>query len=219
MAKILVEPSLRRSLSLPVLVLYGLGTTVGAGIYALTGKIAGVAGTWAPAAFLVSSTVAAFTALSFAELSSRYPKSAGEAVYLQAGFQRRRLAQLGGSLVVLSGIASSATLIQAAFGYANELFPLPHLASSARANRSAHGSRLLGNPRIRRRCRSPDRSRGRRHRAHQCGRSLLALGERPACRHGGDHGGQRGNFSTGQGNSRVRNPLRRSVGLLRVPRV
>ena len=34
------QPTLRRSLSLPLLVLYGLGTTIGAGIYALTGKIA-----------------------------------------------------------------------------------------------------------------------------------------------------------------------------------
>ena len=40
---------LRRSISLELLVLYGLGTTVGAGIYALTGEIAGEAGVWAPA--------------------------------------------------------------------------------------------------------------------------------------------------------------------------
>ena len=42
------HPALRRNLSLPLLVLYGLGTTVGAGIYALTGKIAGLAGAWTP---------------------------------------------------------------------------------------------------------------------------------------------------------------------------
>ncbi|MBW2714187.1 MAG: hypothetical protein JRC77_10615 [Deltaproteobacteria bacterium] len=39
---------LQRHLNLPLLVLYGLGTTVEAGIYALTGKVAGQAGMLAP---------------------------------------------------------------------------------------------------------------------------------------------------------------------------
>ena len=55
------QPRLRRSLSLTLLVLYGLGTTVGAGIYALTGKIAGAAGLWTPVSFLLASLVAGFT--------------------------------------------------------------------------------------------------------------------------------------------------------------
>ena len=43
---------LRRTISLPWLVLYGLGTTIGAGVYALTGVVAGRAGMQAPVAFL-----------------------------------------------------------------------------------------------------------------------------------------------------------------------
>ena len=34
------EPTLKRSLSFPILVLYGLGTTIGAGVYALLGQVA-----------------------------------------------------------------------------------------------------------------------------------------------------------------------------------
>ena len=45
---------LKRRLSLPLLVLYGLGTTIGAGIYALVGKIAGESGYLAPFAFLLA---------------------------------------------------------------------------------------------------------------------------------------------------------------------
>ena len=42
------EVQLRRVLSLPLLTLYGVGTIVGAGFYALLGKVAGMAGTAAP---------------------------------------------------------------------------------------------------------------------------------------------------------------------------
>ena len=57
-------PALRRNITLPWLVLYGLGTTVGAGIYALTGVVAGRAGMFAPAAFVLAAFLAFFTALS-----------------------------------------------------------------------------------------------------------------------------------------------------------
>ena len=64
---------LRRTLSLTQVTLYGLGTTIGAGIYALIGAVAGAAGTHAPVAFVLASLFVAFTALSFAEMSARYP--------------------------------------------------------------------------------------------------------------------------------------------------
>jgi APA family basic amino acid/polyamine antiporter len=114
------RPALRRSLNLPLLVLYGLGTTIGAGIYALIGEIAGVAGYLAAWSFLVASALAAFTALSFAELSARYPKAAGAALYVQNGFASHRVALLVGLLVALSGIVSSAALLNGFVGYVNE---------------------------------------------------------------------------------------------------
>ena len=71
------QGGLKRSLSFPLLVLYGLGTTIGAGIYVLIGKVAGAAGVLAPVSFTGAGVIAGFTALSFAELSARFPKSAG----------------------------------------------------------------------------------------------------------------------------------------------
>ena len=65
------SPALRRSLNLPLVVLYGLGNILGAGIYVLIGKMAGEAGYLAPFAFLVASVIAGITAFSFCELSSR----------------------------------------------------------------------------------------------------------------------------------------------------
>ncbi|MBT4769768.1 MAG: amino acid permease [Rhodospirillaceae bacterium] len=119
------EASLKRALSLSVLVLYGLGTTVGAGIYALLGKIVGRAGMYAPLSFLLASFLAAFTALSFAELSSRHPKSAGEAVYVLKGFRIAFLSQAVGLAVVLAGTVSAAAILNGAVGYVQSFVAVP----------------------------------------------------------------------------------------------
>ncbi|WP_245539510.1 APC family permease [Thiomicrorhabdus arctica] len=112
---------LKRVISLPMLVLYGLGTTIGAGIYALVGELAGVSGYLAPAAFLVASILAGITALSFAELSSRYPWAAGAALYTREGLGSERFSTLVGLLVVSAGLVSSAALVNAFAGYLNHL--------------------------------------------------------------------------------------------------
>ncbi|MDR9437520.1 MAG: APC family permease [Thiohalophilus sp.] len=108
---------LRRSLSLPLVTFYGIGTILGAGIYVLVGKVAGVAGMLTPLAFLVAALIAGFSAFSYAELAARLPKSASEAVYAQAGFGRASLSRLIGLLMVLVGVVSSATLMHGFAGY------------------------------------------------------------------------------------------------------
>jgi len=117
--------ALKRSLNLPLLVLYGLGTTIGAGIYALTGKVAGHAGMLAPLSFALAAVLAGFTAYSFAELSGRFPRAAAEAVYVGEAFGNARLGTLVGCLVVLAGSVSAATISNGFAGYMNELFPAP----------------------------------------------------------------------------------------------
>lgn len=111
------SPGLRRALGLPMLTLYGLGTMIGAGIYALIGEIAGVAGRAAPLSFLIASGVAAFTACSFAELGARFPRAAGAALYVQQGFRTRPLATAVGLMIALSGVVSAAALVNAFHGY------------------------------------------------------------------------------------------------------
>ena len=64
-------PRLRRSLSLTLTTLYGLGTILGAGIYSLIGEVAGSAGMYAPVAFLVAALIAGFTGLTYAETVNR----------------------------------------------------------------------------------------------------------------------------------------------------
>ena len=117
--------SLKRSLSLPLIVLYGLGTTIGAGIYALIGKVAGTAGALAPFSFLLAAVLAAFTACSFAELSSRMPKSAGEAVYVREGLRSAGAGLVIGLLVVTTGVVSAAAIANGAVGYIHEFVAVP----------------------------------------------------------------------------------------------
>jgi len=69
--------------------------------------------------------VVAFTALTYAELSSRFPKSAGEAVYVFQAFSWKSLSLLVGFSVVLSGIVSSAVMARGFAGYLALFVSLP----------------------------------------------------------------------------------------------
>lgn len=119
------QPSLKRSLSLPLVVLYGLGVTIGAGIYVLIGATAAQAGVHAPVAFCVAALVMAPTAASFAELSTRMPVSAGEAAYVRKGFDSPTLALIVGLMVVTTGTISAAAVAIGAAGYIGVFVNLP----------------------------------------------------------------------------------------------
>ncbi len=119
------DATLRREVSLPMLILYGLGTTVGAGIYALTGEVAGSAGMKAPLAFVVAAMLAGVTALAFAELAGRLPKAAGEAVFVDHAFGRRLLTTLVGLAVMTAGVVAAAAITNAFGGYVAELVDAP----------------------------------------------------------------------------------------------
>jgi amino acid transporter len=116
---------LRRSLSLPLITFFGLGTILGAGIYVLVGKVAGVAGMYAPLSFALAALTAALSAFVYMELCSRYPLSGGAAVYCEQGFRVRWLSILVGFLIVLSGRVSAATITKGFVGYFRVFFDWP----------------------------------------------------------------------------------------------
>jgi len=97
--------------------LYGLGVTIGAGIYVLIAPAAARAGMHAPFSFLLAALVMAPSAASYAELSSRLPKAAGEATYVRAGLKSDVLAFIIGVLVVIAAIISAATVSRGSAGY------------------------------------------------------------------------------------------------------
>jgi APA family basic amino acid/polyamine antiporter len=117
--------ALRRRLNLLLLVLYGIGITVGAGIYVLIGAVAGHAGLYAPWAFGLAAVAMAFTVASYAELSTRFPVSAGEAAYVQAAFQSRVASTATGLLTIAIGVVSAATVTLGAAGYIQQFVAVP----------------------------------------------------------------------------------------------
>lgn len=116
---------LKRSLPLYLLVFYGVGTIVGAGIYVLIGVVAQKAGHQLPLAFLLAALIAGITAFTYAELSGRYPTAAGEAIFAQKAFNRRSLTQIIGWLVAFVGIVSTATMTRGFIGYLDQFIHLP----------------------------------------------------------------------------------------------
>jgi len=121
-----VRPTqLKRRLGLPLLVLYGTGITIGAGIYVLIGAVAGHAGEYAPWSFLLAAAVMGFTVASYIELSTRYPVSAGEAAYVRAAFQSRLLSTATGLLTVAIAVVSSAAVALGSAGYIQQFVDLP----------------------------------------------------------------------------------------------
>ncbi len=121
---------LRRSLTLPLVTLYGLGNILGAGIYVLVGKVAGFAGGGTTMSFLLAMIIAGITAFSYMELAGRFPVSASVSVYLHKAFGRRWLSVLIGLIMVGGGITSAAVLSKGFAGYLSVFIPLPTLIAS-----------------------------------------------------------------------------------------
>jgi amino acid transporter len=116
---------LARSLSLLHATLYGLGVTIGAGIYVLIGAAAARAGMQAPLAFLVAALLMALSAASFAELAARLPVAAGEAAYAREAFQSDKVAITIGLLVVAIAVVSAAAISVGSAGYLAVFLALP----------------------------------------------------------------------------------------------
>ena len=118
---------LKRVISLPFLIFYGVGTIVGGGFYALLGEVVGAAGLFTPVALMLATLIALFSALSYAELSSRYPVCAGEAYYVKQAFSSSSLSLMVGWLVIFTGVVSTATLTVAMSRFLGELLDVPSI--------------------------------------------------------------------------------------------
>ena len=125
------QPALKRIIGRQMLLCFVLGDILGAGIYALVGKVAGYVGgvLWLP--FLLAFILASLTAAAYAELAGKYPRAAGAALYVNKSVRVPFVTFVVAFAVMMSGVTSAGAAARAFGGsYLAEFVTLPVLASA-----------------------------------------------------------------------------------------
>jgi len=120
---------LKKELGLIETILCGIGIILGAGIYVIIGPAAGLAGNALWMSFAVATLVAAFTGLSYAELSSMYPKAGAEFEYSKNAFGKR-IGFIVGWMTIIAAVVSAAAVALGFGGYLlglTTVFGLPEI--------------------------------------------------------------------------------------------
>ena len=110
------------SLTLIGAVAMGTGVMIGAGILALTGQIAELAGELFPLAFLAAAIVTAFTAYTYIKMSNAYPSAGGIAMYLQKAYGRGTMTAAGALLMYFSMVINESLVARTFGAYTIQLF-------------------------------------------------------------------------------------------------
>lgn len=112
------------SLTLAGAVAMGTGVMIGAGIFALTGQVAELAGEWFPLAFLAAAVVSGFSAYSYVKLANAYPSAGGIAMFLEKAYGKSMMTGAAALLMYFSMVINE-SLVARTFGtYALQLFDI-----------------------------------------------------------------------------------------------
>lgn len=112
------------SISLIGAVSMGTGVMIGAGIFALTGQVAELAGKLFPLAFFVGAIVTAFSAYTYIKMSNAYPSAGGIAMILEKAYGRGTMTGACAVLMALSMVINE-SLVARTFGtYTLQLFDI-----------------------------------------------------------------------------------------------
>jgi len=112
----------KNSLTLPGAVAMGTGVMIGAGIFALTGQVAELAGALFPLAFLMAAIVCGFSAYSYIKVSNKYPSAGGIAMILKKAYGPGMVTG-GAALLMAFSMIINESLVARTFGtYTLQLF-------------------------------------------------------------------------------------------------
>ena len=112
-----------KSLTVTGATVLGIGSMIGAGIFALLGEAGAVAGAAVWISFLIGGAVAGLLGYVCAKLGMRFPSSGGLITYLIEGFGKSRLVGIACWLGYMAAIVIVGALIAVSFGgYATALF-------------------------------------------------------------------------------------------------
>ncbi len=103
------------SISLIGAISMGTGVMIGAGIFALTGQIAELAGPWFPLSFVAGGIVTGFSAYTYVKMSNAFPSAGGIAMILQKAYGPGAVAAAASLLMVLSMVINE-SLVARTFG-------------------------------------------------------------------------------------------------------
>ena len=116
---------LKRHMGLFQLTMYGVGLTLGAGIYVLIGEAAGFAGNSMWISFGLAAIVAVFAGLSYAELTALFPKAAAEYVFVKNAFKSEFIGFMIGWLTAITSMIVGATVALGFGGYFAQFLDIP----------------------------------------------------------------------------------------------
>lgn len=102
----------------------GVGVMIGAGIFALTGQIAELAGPWFPLSFVAGAVVTGFSAYGYIKISNAWPSAGGIAMILEKIYGPGTIAAAASVLMVLSMIINESLVARAFGAYALRPFSL-----------------------------------------------------------------------------------------------
>lgn len=122
-------PALRRTLRLWQVAVSGIGVILGAGVYALIGPAAGLAGNALWLAFLLAGVAAGLTAYSYARLGTMRPKDSPEFQYTTLAFGPR-IGFLAGWLMLAADLLAVAAVTLGFGGYLAYLLGTPIVANA-----------------------------------------------------------------------------------------
>lgn len=115
---------LKRSLGFWDVFLFGIGSVVGAGIYAIIGQAAALSGNFLWLSFVIAAVVALLTGLSYAEFVSRFPDAGGSYEYIKQAFGART-ALIMSVFITFTGIVAAAAIAISFADYLSRLVDFP----------------------------------------------------------------------------------------------
>jgi len=121
---------LKRHMGLFQLTMYGVGLTLGAGIYVLIGEAAGFTGNSMWISFGLGAIVAMFAGLSYAELGALFPKAAAEYVFVKNAFKSDFIGFIIGWLTAITSMIVGATVALGFGGYFAQFLDIPIIISA-----------------------------------------------------------------------------------------
>ena len=121
---------LKRHMDLFQLTMYGVGLTLGAGIYVLIGEAAGFTGNSMWISFGLGAIVAMFAGLSYAELTVLFSKAAAEYVFVKNAFKSEFIGFIIGWLTAIISVIVGATVALGFGGYFAQFLDIPIIISA-----------------------------------------------------------------------------------------